>query len=89
MKYEPELAECLLYFGTVLLDLKKYEEAEASFHEALGLFRKLLPTSPNAYRPAMADILFNLANIYHIKGQSQKAETTYREAQNFARKSKL
>jgi tetratricopeptide (TPR) repeat protein len=74
LKLAPEYADLLDTHGVVCWRLKRYDEAEASFKEALGVYKR-----DGSVAPASVVSRFNLAELYWETGRKQEAGRFYRE----------
>jgi len=60
--------------------MKRPNEAEQFYREALGIRRTLAQTNVDAYLPDVATTLNNLANIHRAMRRSEEAEQSYTES---------
>jgi len=72
----PEIANALNNLASTLQHLDRYDEAEAYFREALGIFRK---AHGNGH-PDVGTALANLGVLLNARGQYVEAEPVLREA---------
>ena len=70
----PDLAEFLNTLGGALFDNGKNAEAENVYRESLGHYRELTLKSPDAFRPKVALVLNNLANLLASTPTPQRLE---------------
>ena len=66
--------------GNLYRDLKRFEEAEKAYNEALEIYKKLAAKSPDAYLPYVATTQNNLAILYRNLNRFEEAEKAYNEA---------
>jgi tetratricopeptide (TPR) repeat protein len=76
------LAEALNDYGTLLLDLRRFDEAESFFREAQGMMRGILGDS----HPDVASNLNNIAFVLHERKDAAGAGVLYREALEIQRR---
>ena len=69
-------------FGSTLIELGNYAEAEAAFRESLAINKKRLGED----HPAIADSLNDVGAMSHRQGNYAQAEALYREALAIRRK---
>jgi tetratricopeptide (TPR) repeat protein len=72
--------------GTLYDETTRFSDAETSYTEALGKYRKLAVTNPAAYLPYVATTLNNLGALYDETTRFSDAEKSYREAFGIRRK---
>jgi tetratricopeptide (TPR) repeat protein len=65
--------------------LRRFEEAEGAFREALGIYRRLAEEKPQVYEPYVAT-LNNLGNVLRDLRRLEEAEGAYREALGIRRR---
>jgi CHAT domain-containing protein len=70
----------LYNLGIVLKKLKRLEEAEGAYREALGIYRRLADKEPQVYEPDVAMTLNNLGGVLDDLRRFKEAEGAYREA---------
>ena len=68
--------------GNLYSDLKKFEDAEKAYTEALNSYKDLAKKSPDAYLPDVAMTQNNLGILYNNLGKFEDAEKAYTEALN-------
>src|ERR1700741_1656727 len=56
------------------------KEAEASYREALDIYRQLTEANPATYQRKLADTLDNLATLYWTTQRMKEAEATFQES---------
>jgi CHAT domain-containing protein/Flp pilus assembly protein TadD len=78
--YEPDVAMTLNNLGNVLSDLRRLEEAEGAYREALGIYRRLADKEPQVYEPYVAATLNNLGSVLRDLRRLEEAEGAFREA---------
>src|ERR1039457_2440373 len=59
---------------------QRMKEAETAYREALGTYRRLAETNPEAYLPNVATILNNLAVLYSDTQRVKEAKIAFEEA---------
>ncbi len=72
--------------GTLYSDTTRLTEAEKVYAEALGIYRKLAATNPDAYLPDVAMTLNNLGVLYKNTTRLTEAEKVYADALGIYRK---
>jgi tetratricopeptide (TPR) repeat protein len=72
--------------GEHLTAMGRMEEAKDSYTHALGNWRKLAETNPDAYLPDVAWTLYSLANLQNDTNRYAEAEPNYSEALEISRK---
>jgi tetratricopeptide (TPR) repeat protein len=68
--------------GNIYNDLKKFENAEKAFIEALSSYKELAKKSPDAYLPYVAMTQNNLGVLYRNFKKFENAEKAFTEALN-------
>ena len=68
--------------GNFLSRLRRFNQAETCYTEALTTYRALANTNPDAHLPNLAGTLNNLGNLHSDQGHYDQAETCYTEALN-------
>eukprot|EP00102_Acyrthosiphon_pisum_P018617 XP_016655827.1 PREDICTED: RNA polymerase-associated protein CTR9 homolog isoform X2 [Acyrthosiphon pisum] len=59
--------------------LNNMDEAHSKLEESLSLSKKMVETDPQRYNSNAVTTLYNLARIYEVQCQFQKAETFYKD----------
>jgi len=65
---------------------RQFEEAEGTYREALGIYRRLAKQQPQVYEPYLAGTLNNLGNVLSDLRRLEEAEGAYREALEIRRR---
>jgi tetratricopeptide (TPR) repeat protein len=83
LKYGDDLAGCYFSQACILHDMKRYDEAEAAYHVAIGYRERLAQNDPwNKYenQSALALAVNNLGSLYRSAEHYSEAEPLYRRA---------
>ena len=70
----------LVAMGNLYSDLRRFEDAEEAYKEALEIYRELAEKRPDAYLPYLATTQNNLAVLYSNLRRFEDAEEAYKEA---------
>ena len=70
----------------MLRELRRFEEAEKAYREALGIYRRLAKEKPQVYEPDVAMTLNNLGVVLKNLRRLEEAEGAYREAEKIYRR---
>jgi nephrocystin-3 len=74
------VATTLNSLGNVLSELRRFEEAEEAYREALEIRRRLAEKEPQVYEPDVAMTLNNLGLVLSDLRRLEEAEGAFREA---------
>jgi tetratricopeptide (TPR) repeat protein len=66
-------------------ETKRLDEARRQYEEAVEIYRKLAPRSPDTYLPNMATTLGNLGNLARRQNRLEEARQHYEEALQYYR----
>ena len=77
----------LLYsmLGRLFYSIERYSEAEDNYNKAMDIFRQLAVNNPDAYNPAIADVLSELARTHLNQNRESEAKDELNEAVNICR----
>ena len=78
--YNPDLATAQNTLGYLYRNLKRFEEAETVYTEALDIYEELAVFFAGFYFPEVAITQYNLGILYKDLGRFEEAETAYTEA---------
>jgi len=77
---KPNVAATLNNLGHLYGYTQRLKEGEASYQEALTIYRDLANANPSVYLPEVASTLKNLGTLYHITQRFKAGEASYQEA---------
>ena len=77
---EENKAHVLWDLGSLYFDLKRFEEAEPVYMEAVKIFKELVSKSPKAYNSSFAYVQNSLGSLYWELKRFKEAEEIYKEA---------
>jgi tetratricopeptide (TPR) repeat protein len=80
--YQPDVAMTLHNLGNLYYVTQRLEQAEKAYQEALQIFRPFAQKCPDAYNGNLAMCLNNMALFYDSIGDSARAQSCRRDAED-------